>query len=285
MSRLRKFKNRKKLIVTSKLLISCYILIFTFGYMTSGTGAYFNSSSNDKQVIQAGTWWDGSELVFPGPDIQNVEACPPEEIKVDVKNEGFSMINATEYVIYYAENGNPKNNGEKIADGTIEPIEKGETVSLTFEAEQTGSYIFKASQHPDYSGNHQNPWSEKVVVTCIDDNQTNEQEIEKQQSKSNEAQQEQDETSGDAEEKSENTEDKNEQNEKAGNKGNQEEDSDNQEEGTDDTNKQEGIEKSNSKENNKGNADNRKTNDKTDEVNGAAKKKDSREDEADDENQ
>ncbi|WP_234447125.1 SipW-dependent-type signal peptide-containing protein [Virgibacillus salexigens] len=40
--------------------------MFTAGYITSSTGAYFNDADKKTQVIQAGTWWDGSELAFNG---------------------------------------------------------------------------------------------------------------------------------------------------------------------------------------------------------------------------
>ncbi|WP_245183492.1 amyloid fiber anchoring/assembly protein TapA [Lentibacillus salicampi] len=224
MSRLRKFKKRKKLILASKLLVSCYMLIFAFGYLTSGTGAYFNSQSNDKQVIQAGTWWDGSELVFPGSNTQNIKACPPEKIAVDIKNKGFSMIQSSDYEVYYVKNGNPGNNGRKIANGTIEPIKEGETISLIFEADQVGSYMLKVSQHPEYNGDNQDPWSEKIMVKCIENKPQAEQEEKKGTDEQNTAADEpknrpnqehgDDESKGAEEKTQENTEVKDEQNQK-----------------------------------------------------------------------
>ncbi|WP_188454453.1 amyloid fiber anchoring/assembly protein TapA [Virgibacillus oceani] len=169
MSRLKKFKNRKKLMLVSKLLAIFYVTTFIFSYLSSGTGAYFINSNSEKQVIEAGSWWDGSDLVFTGKPTQTIKACPPVEISVGIKNKGFGMIGSTEYEVYYSENGNPKNQGTKIAEGSIDPIDAGATDTLTYKAEKIGSYMFKAKQRSDYEGDGKKIiWSEKVMVKCIE---------------------------------------------------------------------------------------------------------------------
>ncbi|GGB45398.1 amyloid fiber anchoring/assembly protein TapA [Virgibacillus dakarensis] len=171
MSRLRKFKSRKKFILLTKMIAVFYLATFSFSYLISGTGAYFNDGKTDKHVIQAGEWWDQSELEFIGKPTQNVKACPPTDISVQIKNNGFTMIGPTEYEIYYSENGNPKNNGEKIAAGSIDPIKEGGITTLSFHAEKVGSYTFKALQRPGYKNDEKSRheiWSEKVMVKCME---------------------------------------------------------------------------------------------------------------------
>lgn len=191
MSRLKKFKSNKKLILISKVIAIGYLSIFTIGYLTSGTEAYFNDTNVKNQQIQAGTWWDGSDLQFVGKNTQNIKTCPPTDITVKVKNNGFTMLESTKYEIYYVENGNPKNKGKKIAEGQISPIDAGETTTLSYKADQKGSYMFKALQRPgheeDYDERHE-LWSEKVMVKCLDEQQEKEdpqQENEKEKIKDN----------------------------------------------------------------------------------------------------
>ncbi len=157
--------------LVSKLLALFYLTTFTFSYLSTGTGAYFINSNLEKQVIQAGTWWDGSKLVFTGKPTQNNKACPPLDITVEIKNKGFGMIEPTTYEVYYSENGNPKKQGEKVAEDTINPIGEGKVTTLSFQAEEVGSYMFKALQRPGYEENYESRneiWSEKVMVKCIE---------------------------------------------------------------------------------------------------------------------
>ncbi|WP_139223999.1 amyloid fiber anchoring/assembly protein TapA [Lentibacillus halodurans] len=289
MSRLRKFNRNKKMIVACKILVICYLLIFTLGYLTSGTGAYFNSSEEDQQVIQAGTWWDGSELVFVGNNTQNIKACPPEEITVDIKNRGFSMIDSTEYGVYYVENGNPKNNGEKIADGMIESMEEGETKSLTFEAEQKGSYMFTISQHPEYDGDNQNPWSKKMMVKCIENNEKTEQEEDKQNAKSEEAENKNDqEHDGNNNEDTDNKTDEqanDDQGEKTDNKDNQVTDKQQPDDQSHQENKEEDTPKDGSKQIDKTNDHNAESEARDKAINDTSEKKGSGEGETDEQNE
>lgn len=178
-------KGYNTLMLLIKTVAILYLLILTGSYLTSDTKAYFSDQVTDKQVIQAGEWWDQSELEFTGEPTQNVKACPPTDIAVQVRNNGVTMAGTTTYEVYYSENGNPKNNGEKIADGTIDPIATGETSKLSFHAEKTGTYMFKAIQRPGYDGDDDTKhaiWSEKVTVECIE-KQNQDQKKEKSETK------------------------------------------------------------------------------------------------------
>ncbi|SET08970.1 TasA anchoring/assembly protein [Oceanobacillus limi] len=180
MSRLQKFKKKKKLVFIIKLIVFTYIVVFGFSYISSGTGAYFNTINNDKFSIQAGTWWDGSDLEFTGVPNQNVKACPEIEISVQLINNGFSMIGPSDYKLYYVENGNPKQNGEEIKNGTLNPIEAGEYFNLTHVIDAEGVYSFQVSQRPGYEGDSESEiWSEKVMVKCKE-NDKEEEESDKQ---------------------------------------------------------------------------------------------------------
>lgn len=176
MSRLRRFKTRKKLILASKIIAVFYLLAFSMSYIVSGTGAYFTNENKEKQEIQAGTWWDQSNLVFTRKSTQKVKTCSPTEISVQIKNKGFSMIDSTKYEIYYSENGNPKDKGKKIddSDGTIQPIKKDGTKTITFNADKNGSYRFKVFQRPGYDNDYDSThkiWSETITVACIEEDE------------------------------------------------------------------------------------------------------------------
>ncbi len=169
MSRMRKFKRYKQFVMVWKVLAICYISVFTLGYLASGTGAYFVSSQENEQVIQAGTWWDGSELAFVGKPTVDEKACPAMNVSVELKNKGFSMTDTTTYEVFFSETGNPQKTGKKVASGEIKTLEKGEKVSLSYTAEKEGFYVFKALQHPLYGEETEKPlevWSKKVNAKC-----------------------------------------------------------------------------------------------------------------------
>ncbi|MFD2044971.1 amyloid fiber anchoring/assembly protein TapA [Ornithinibacillus salinisoli] len=174
MSRLGKFRKKRKFILISKILLISYIFLFGFSYLASSTGAYYSSNSGDSFTFQAGTWWDGSDLVFTGKGNQNIKSCPPIEITVGMKNKGFSMTDTSEYEVFYVETGEPKINGEKIATGIIQPIEADAETQLTYEAEEEGFYMFKAIQRDGYEGTSSKEiWSEKIKVNCKDKEKNN----------------------------------------------------------------------------------------------------------------
>ncbi|WP_163970565.1 amyloid fiber anchoring/assembly protein TapA [Oceanobacillus halotolerans] len=173
LNRLRKFKKRKKFLLLCKIVAICYGSIFLFSFLTSGTGAYFNSANEDQFTLQAGTWWDGSELEFIGNGNQNIKQCPPTELSVEIQNNGFTMMDSTKYEIYYIENGNPQQNGDMVAGGNIPPIVEGDVETITHEVENAGQYQFKAYQREDYKGDHHEIWSEKVIVKCNKNNKPN----------------------------------------------------------------------------------------------------------------
>lgn len=164
MSRLRKFKNRKKFILLCKITAITYLIMFSFSYAVSSTGAYFNSENEDRQVIQAGTWWDGSSLVFVNHENDNMESCGPTTISAQIKNTGFSMYGTSNYEVYQLDGGK-----QKVADGVINKIEENKTDSLTFSVPGPGSYQFKAYQRPGFDDDYDNRteiWSGEFTVAC-----------------------------------------------------------------------------------------------------------------------
>ncbi|MDL4838938.1 amyloid fiber anchoring/assembly protein TapA [Aquibacillus rhizosphaerae] len=170
-SRLMRYRKKyKNLIIVAQIVAIWYITLVSAAVLTSSTGAYFNETNKVGTTVQVGTWWDGSDLEFTGIPTQNVKSCPQTEISVELKNNGFTMIDSTDYEIYYVENGNPKQNGVKIAEGSLVLIKAGEVTSLTYDADKEGSYMFKAYQVPGYNDDYesrQEIWSEKVMVKCL----------------------------------------------------------------------------------------------------------------------
>lgn len=165
-------KKYKKLIILSQILAIWYVTAFTTAMLTSDTFAFFSTSDQTQISIQTGGWWDGSDLELIVKNTENIKACPPTDISVDIKNNGFDMIDTTEFEVYYIENGNPKNNGEKVHEGYVESIKSGDTFTLTYEAKQTGSYMFKVLQRPGYNDDYDNRvelWSKKLMVKCLED--------------------------------------------------------------------------------------------------------------------
>lgn len=154
-----------------QLFLTCYLLILSIGYFTSNTGAYFNDHSMVTGVIQVATWdneWDKSSLKFPNKSDQNIESCEAIEISVVIMNKGSDMKGPSQYEVYYSEKGNPKK-GEKIGEGSIDPILANKESILKFIVEKPGSYKFRAFQRPNHAfkDERQDLWSETVHVTCI----------------------------------------------------------------------------------------------------------------------
>ncbi|MFD2655547.1 amyloid fiber anchoring/assembly protein TapA [Gracilibacillus thailandensis] len=176
--RIIKYRNKyKKGIIAVQILIILYAALFSISQLTSNTSAFFNHSSAVNFSIPAGSWWDGSDLLFTGKGNQNLnDACPPVEFSVEIKNNGYSMIGPTNYEIFYVENGNPKN-GEKISEGTLEAMQAGEITTISYQTEEEGFYVVKAYQHPDYEGEAEKViWSEKIKVKCPEKDKKNEKE-------------------------------------------------------------------------------------------------------------
>ncbi|MFP5115017.1 amyloid fiber anchoring/assembly protein TapA [Bacillaceae bacterium C204] len=169
-SRLKKYgkKNRKVLIVAQLLGIG-YIFTFGIGFLTTNTGAYFNDETKTTVTFQAGTWeteWDKSSLKFTRND-QTFESCNQKEITVTLTNTGSDMEGPSRYEVYYIDKGNPKD-GEKVADGVIEPILANKSSSLKYTASKPGNYKFRAFQRPNHAfkDESQDLWSDTITITC-----------------------------------------------------------------------------------------------------------------------
>src|SRR5699024_10259120 len=106
------------------------------------------------------------------------------EIEVEIENNGDgSMLAEGIYEIYYAEEGDPVEDGDKIepndeaGEGTIDVLESGETQKLTYEVSEPGIYIFVAYQHED-SSDDDRVLSEAITIECesSENEQTSDQE-------------------------------------------------------------------------------------------------------------
>lgn len=161
-------RMRKKGLILGKLLASMYLLIFAAGFFTSGTSAYFNDKDKETFTMQAGTWWDGSELAFAGkPSRSSDEPCPPEAITIKLQNHGQAMMGPTNYKVYRAKDDNPKN-GKVVKEGKVGPLQAGETKTVSYENVKKGTYRFKVTQRPEYEDENNDPeavWSETISVT------------------------------------------------------------------------------------------------------------------------
>ncbi|QWC22456.1 amyloid fiber anchoring/assembly protein TapA [Bacillus haikouensis] len=164
----------KKWKLLCQLMAIWYAITITGSYIDGSTGAYFNDQDQVTGVITAGTWssWDKSSLEFVSKkQTQSVTSCPPIEISATVINKGSTMEGKTEYAVYYAAKGNPKD-GKVIFEGDIQPITKGENTTLKTAASEPGNYKFKALQRPGH-GNKEDIrhelWSDTITITCDED--------------------------------------------------------------------------------------------------------------------
>ncbi|MGF2618196.1 amyloid fiber anchoring/assembly protein TapA [Rossellomorea aquimaris] len=176
-------KRNQKLIFCSKILLTCYILIFTLSYLNSNTTAYFSDSNADDFIIQAGTWFDGSKLEIV-KEAEELQVCPPTEISTEIKNHGFTMIGTTEYEVYHSLDEDPANIGEKVGEGIIQPIKENESFTLTYATESEGSFMFKVLQRPGFDNNYEERTellSNKIMVNCPDNDEEEQKEPEETQ--------------------------------------------------------------------------------------------------------
>lgn len=162
-------KKYKKIVILTKVLIIWYAMIASVTLLTTNTSAYFSSNNGTSVLISAASsWWDGSELVFVEKDAENIKACAPIEISVEIKNIGKDMSKSSVFEVYYVEHGTPKNpHGELVGVGEIPKLKNNEITELAFEVTENGHYMFKAYQLPEYEGNNDlEIWSKKLHVNC-----------------------------------------------------------------------------------------------------------------------
>ncbi|MFI8577806.1 amyloid fiber anchoring/assembly protein TapA [Rossellomorea aquimaris] len=169
--RTRKHKTpTKKWKLLCQLMAIWYAAIITTSFVDGSTGAYFNDQDEITGVITAGTWsvWDKSSLNFPDKEERTVNACSPIDISARIMNTGSSMEGTTEFEVYYAATGNPKD-GNNVFSGDVQPINEGETATLIANVSQSGNYKFKALQRPGH-GNEEDTrhelWSETITIKC-----------------------------------------------------------------------------------------------------------------------
>jgi YqxM protein len=173
-TRTKKYKTSfKKWKLLCQLMAIWYAATITSSFIDGSTGAYFNDQDQVTGVITAGTWsiWDKSSLNFPDEQDRTIKDCRPVDISARISNTGSTMQGTTEYEVYYAANGNPKN-GNNILNGDIQPIAENDTTTLTAAISQPGNYKFKALQRPGH-GNKEDTrhelWSETITITCEQD--------------------------------------------------------------------------------------------------------------------
>ncbi|MDX8346136.1 amyloid fiber anchoring/assembly protein TapA [Rossellomorea sp. YZS02] len=162
--------STKKWKLLCQLMAIWYATTITTSFIDGSTGAYFNDQDHVTGVITAGTWsiWDKSSLTFPDKEDRTVSACSPVDISVRIMNTGSTMEGNTEFAVYYADAGNPKD-GSSVFHGDIEPIKEAETTTLQANINQSGNYKFKALQRPGHSNKEdirQELWSETITVKC-----------------------------------------------------------------------------------------------------------------------
>ncbi|MBB6453684.1 TasA anchoring/assembly protein [Salirhabdus euzebyi] len=182
-SRLQRFRKRRKFIFVSKIIAIWYMAIISIVYFSSSTGAYFNVSKINTATIQAGEWWDKSNLVFvrdnQGVDVY--QSCKPVEISAIVKNDSnIAMIGSTEYEVHHHLKKEPeKGESTIVGSGTINPLNGNESITLTLTADQEGDYQFKVFQRPGYNDNYENRtaiWDRKIKVNCQQGSNVNSEE-------------------------------------------------------------------------------------------------------------
>ncbi|HLR63589.1 MAG TPA: amyloid fiber anchoring/assembly protein TapA [Lentibacillus sp.] len=206
-------QKQQKLLIASKLLVSGCLLLFAAGYITSSTGAYFMDVEKQTNVIQAGTWWDGSDLGFTGrPSKSQGDQCPVGEISVKLKNNGQAMTGPTAYKVYYKKAGDPKE-GKAVKEGELKPLQEGEAITLNYQNADNGVYRFKMLQRPEYNeeAERTDVWSKKITVNC--EEQTSDTKANEAEKKENSKKQSDSVSKDDGQENSENDKNSAEKNE------------------------------------------------------------------------
>lgn len=159
------------MVLTAQIIVISYLFTLSTGIITSGTEAYFYDNSQVISNIQAGSWenvWDKSSFKFlNGNTDQVIESCDQKEISVTITNMGSNMEGPSRYEVYYISKGNPKD-GEKVAEGVIQPITANQSGVLKFTASDSGAYKFRAFQRPFHANKpeRQDLWSETITITC-----------------------------------------------------------------------------------------------------------------------
>ncbi|KAA0548336.1 amyloid fiber anchoring/assembly protein TapA [Bacillus sp. BGMRC 2118] len=157
-----------------KIITICYVVTVTASFLNSNTGAYFNDHSKVTGILSAGEWleeWDKSSLKFTSQSVEvpaSSNSCLPAVITATIQNGGSSMTGNTEYEVYYAEKGNPKN-GAKIHTATIEPITEKQSAKLSFTVDKPGNYMFHAFQRPGHGNKYDTRddlWTNEINVVC-----------------------------------------------------------------------------------------------------------------------
>ncbi len=172
-----KMKSIRKHVLMVKIFAICYFSYVAVIYLTSYTEAQFTNARVDKQVIQAGEWWDGSSLLFNSTENQLINQCEPVELAVEIKNDSlFAMYGPSEYEVYQAfleENGSLEI-GHRVSDDEMEIgiIGAGETSTLLYTVSTPGDYVFVAYQRPAYDNDEieqTSVTSGAITVTCVEE--------------------------------------------------------------------------------------------------------------------
>lgn len=154
----------------AKVIAIWYFLFISMSYLTSNTTAHFTSSDLEKDTIQAGVW-DKSKLDFTkkGNDNLNEFSCPRSEFEIStvIKNVGETdMFETSTYQLFYVGNGEPPSEkGEKISEGMVPKLKKGEEATLQHTVTKEGFYEFQAFEMPGQN-DEKVIWSEKIKVKC-----------------------------------------------------------------------------------------------------------------------
>ncbi|WAA10003.1 amyloid fiber anchoring/assembly protein TapA [Fervidibacillus albus] len=166
-------RRKKSLVVIFQIFVICYGSIYILMKLTSATKAIFTEREESAFTVQTGSWWEKSQLQFIGTNFENIEGCPPVEIIAQIKNIGYSMMGAASFEVYYSKEGDPKQNGEKIAEGIVDALEANETSQISFQAQDEGIYKFKVNQRSGFNDPQwKEIWTEQVVVQCNNDEET-----------------------------------------------------------------------------------------------------------------
>ncbi|SEU09554.1 YqxM protein [Salinibacillus kushneri] len=175
-TRLQTLKKKRKWLLMTKLVSIFYLLAISFIYLTSGsaTEAHYNFVTSDSFEFQAGTWWDGSHLVFLEDEEEEnvVKGCEAVKVKIPVQNDSeYGMMGSTEYEVHQT---NHKNDAQIVTSGTIPALDAKEKEVITFTADKPGNYQVKVYQREGYEDNYETrteTWSKTIKVVCEEDDE------------------------------------------------------------------------------------------------------------------
>lgn len=146
-------KKNKKLAAAGKATAFWYMSVFAAATLVTPTLAQFSTGQSLEGNIQAGKWpvpWKQTDMELISAS-DEIESCEPVNVKATFANKGTYETEPGHWVVV----GKPGTH-------SIQKLQPGEKVELSFKADEPGTYTFKAYQ----DGEHPSELKKKVNIVC-----------------------------------------------------------------------------------------------------------------------